>query len=211
MSLFNFFAIGKKRRQKSQILKISFCLFLTLIIIMNFVYFDNFSNQTIYSNNEIDNINGVNPDFVPINLETASDITMLQNPFIENFDTLRSFFENNYKSSLDLNISLFYREGDVNGTITDDTIYSEDNILMYNSLMNTEISPTEIFDIYVKLRSTPLWYDDEMGQFNYGFVRSYDNSTGQVKDDDRYLVDNLLPIFLLIENIGGSIDDINIG
>ncbi|MHA2392370.1 MAG: hypothetical protein ACXAEX_10370 [Promethearchaeota archaeon] len=174
---------------------------------MNFVYFNNFSNQTIFSNNEFDNRNGVNPDFVPINLETASDITMLQNPFIKNLDSLLTFFENNYKSSLDLGISTYFRFGDTNGIITDDTIYSEDNLILYNSLMKSEISEFETFDLYLKLKSTPLWYESN-DQRNYGFVNSVDNSTGEIKDDTRYLINNLLPIFLLIENIGDNIDDV---
>ena len=80
------------------------------------------------------------------NLETATDISMLQNPFITNFDALRNFFINKYESSLDLDIPLYYREGDSSGIITDDTIYSEDNLQMYYSLMQSELSPTETFE-----------------------------------------------------------------
>jgi hypothetical protein len=178
----------------------------TLNFLNQFVYTDriNVSDEDFYGENE----NLFN--FDRNNLDIATDLSMLQNPFTENFDLLRIFFENNYKSSLNLDISLYFREGDPNGIIIDDTIYSEDNLLMYKSLMSTEINPTETFDIYLRLKSTPLWYEDDNAQFNYGFVRSVDNSTSEVKDDDRYLVDNLLPIFLLIENIGEDIDDISI-
>ncbi|MFX1344896.1 MAG: hypothetical protein ACFFAI_07290 [Promethearchaeota archaeon] len=210
MSFFNFYTLGKKKKQKRRYVKITICVFFTLMFTLNVL------NHFIYSSKTNDTYNDIYSkdekvfDFDQNNLDIATDLSMLQNPFTEHFDLLHSFFENHYKSSLDLDISLYYREGDTNGTIIDDTIYSEDNILMYNSLMNTEMSPTQIFDTYLKLRSTPLWYEDENGQFNYGFVRSFDNSTGQVKDDDRYLIDNLLPIFLLIENIGENIDDITI-
>jgi len=210
MSFFNFYTLGKKKRQKRRYVKIIISVFFTLMFTFNFL------NHFIYSdkaNDIYDDIYSKDEkvfDFDHNGLDIAADLSMLQNPFTEKFDLLHNFFENNYKSGLDFDISLYYREGDTDGTITDDTIYSEDNILMYNSLMNREMSPTQTFDIYLKLRSSPLWYEDEIGQFNYGFVRSFDNSTGQVKDDDRYLFDNLLPIFLLIENIGDSIDDITI-
>ncbi|MFW9823733.1 MAG: hypothetical protein ACFFE4_12390, partial [Candidatus Thorarchaeota archaeon] len=144
------------------------------------------------------------------NLQAGTDTSMLQNPFISNFETVRSFFELNYISSLDPYISTYFRYGDVSGLITDDTIFSEDNLLMYNSLLKSELSQTEIFEGYLKLKTTPLWYEDLNEQFKYGFVKSVDNSTGLVKDYNRYLVDNLSPIFLLIENIGDNIDVLTI-
>ncbi len=210
MSFFKFYALGKKGRQKRQYIKIIICVFFTLMFTLNFLNHYVYSNQTNDLDEVIDSKNENLFNFDQNNLDIATDISMLQNPFIENFDLLRIFFDNNYKSSLDLDISLYFREGDTSGIISNDTIYSEDNLLMYNSLMNKELDPTEIFDIYLKLKSTPLWYEDDNEQFNYGFVESVDNSTGQVKDDDRDLIDNLLPIFLLIENIGEYIDDISI-
>ena len=63
---------------------------------------------------------------------------------------------------------------------------------------------------YLKLRDSPLWYQDSINQNNYGFVSSVDNTTGEIFDNDRYLIDNLMPIFLLIENIGDQINNINI-
>jgi len=210
MSFFKFYATGKKRRQKKQYLKIIICVFFALMFTLNFLNHYLPTNQTNDLDEDSDSKNENPFNFDQNNLDIATDISMLQNPFSENFDLLRIFFEDNYKSSLGFDISLYLREGNTKGTITDGTIYSEDNLHMYNSLMNFEINPTETFDIYLKLKSTPLWYEDENEQFNYGFMRSIDNSTGQVKDDDRYLFDNLLPIFLLIENIGEDIDDISI-
>jgi hypothetical protein len=140
-------------------------------------------------------------------LETATDISILNNPYTVNFDEIRTFFESNYESSLTLDISTYFRYGDANGIITDDTIYSEDTLFIYNSLLKSELDKTEIFDTYLKLKSTPLWYEDTSEQFKYGFVKSVDNSTGLVKNSDRYLIDNLMPIFLLIDNIG---EDINV-
>jgi len=60
------------------------------------------------------------------------------------------------------------------------------------------------------LRESPLWYQDGINQDSYGFVRAVDNTTGEIFDNDRYLIDNLMPIFLLIENIGDQINSINI-
>ncbi|MFX0080765.1 MAG: hypothetical protein ACFE94_03335 [Candidatus Hodarchaeota archaeon] len=209
MSFFKFYTIGKKHRQKKQYIKILICIFFALLFTLNF--FDHLSLNQV--NGPIKDFNSENKDlfnFDKSDLDITTDLSMLENPFTENFDLLRIFFDTKYKSSLDLDIFLYYREGDTNGIITDDTIYSEDNLLMYNSLMKTELDSTEIFNTYLKLKSTPLWYEDDNGQFNYGFVRSVDNSTGEVKDDNRYLIDNVLPIFLLIETIGEDIDDISI-
>ncbi|MFX1376607.1 MAG: hypothetical protein ACFFA0_12425 [Promethearchaeota archaeon] len=203
MSLFNFYASGKKCRQRRQFIKIIICIFFILIFSLNFLSYYSSSNQAYYSDEDISSNN-------ESNLDVATDTSMLQNPFTENLDLLRTFFENKYQSNLDLDITLYFRKGDQNGIITDDTIYSEDNLFMYKSLMQSEIDEIETFDIYLKLKTTPLWYEDEVQQFNYGFVRSIDNSTGEVNNDNRYLKDNVLPIFLLIENIGEDIDDISI-
>ncbi|MFW9867829.1 MAG: hypothetical protein ACFFEN_17175 [Candidatus Thorarchaeota archaeon] len=176
-----------------------------LIIFLNFFYLNAFLNQDTLINEENYNEN----DYISNNLKASVDVSMLLNPFTQNLDIIREFFEKNYKSGLDFDISTFFRYGDTTGIITDDIIYSEDNILLYKSLFKSELTKTEIFDSYLKLQSTPLWYDGN-GQYKYGFVKSISNSTGEIANDDRYLIDNLLPIFLLIENIGDDIDNINI-
>ncbi|MHA1933168.1 MAG: hypothetical protein ACW96X_11540, partial [Promethearchaeota archaeon] len=186
-------------------MKSLFVVFFTLIFTLSIFNINNITNQVNYS----DGIDDMNEDFFNFDrneLETATDTSMLQNPYDKNFDLVRTFFQNNYISSLDLDISTYFRYGDINGIITDDTIYSEDNIFLYNSLLKSEIDQTETFDTYLKLKSTPLWYEDSSEPFKYGFVKSVDNSTGLVKNSDRYLVDNVLPIFLLIDNIGENID-----
>ncbi|MFX1591954.1 MAG: hypothetical protein ACFFCL_04600 [Promethearchaeota archaeon] len=210
MSFFNFFSLGTKKKQKSRQLKIFFCLFFIFLIFLNFLYINNSSIRIDNSNGNINTKNENILNFNPNDLKTASDSSMLQCPFTENFDTLRNFFENKYQSSLVSSITTYYRYGDIDGDITDDTIFSEDNLRYYKSLMKPEINSTETFDIYLRLKETPLWYEGVYNEFKYGFVKSIDNSTGQIKDDDRYLIDNLMPIFLLIENIGEQIDDISI-
>ena len=76
--------------------------------------------------------------------------------------------------------------------------------------MKMEIDDLETFDIFLDLNGTTLWYEGDVNEFEYGFVKSIDNTTGEIKDSNRYLYDNLLPIFLLIENIGAEIKTISI-
>ncbi|MCK4481155.1 MAG: hypothetical protein KAV01_11550, partial [Candidatus Lokiarchaeota archaeon] len=207
MSSFN---MGKRRRQKNQGLKIIVCLFFTFIIVLNFLYINN-NNYKIDSSEEIfsTNNNNVSDDILD-NLETTSTTSMLQDPFTVNFSLIRNFFEKNYQSSLDFDIPTYFRYGDSDGNITDDTIFSEDNLFYYNSLTKMEIDDFETFEIYLDLKDTTLWYEGDVNEFEYGFVNSIDNATGEIKDDNRYLYDNLLPIFLLIENIGAEINTISI-
>ncbi|MFX1311209.1 MAG: hypothetical protein ACFFHD_01170 [Promethearchaeota archaeon] len=210
MRFFNFTALGRKKGQKSQYLKISLCFFFILTIFLNFLFTGDSLNYLNDSNAKLNNEKENISEFNQNNPILSTDTSMLQNPFIKNFDLMRQFFDSKYKSSLDPNINTYYRYGDENGTILDDTIYAEDNLLLYKTLLKSEINDIETFDIYLNLKSTPLWYKYNNDNSEYGFVRSVDNSTSQVKDDDRYLYDNLLPIFLLIENIGDQIDDISI-
>jgi len=185
-------------------------MFFILLIVLNFLYFDENLNFTTLNEGKIqgrkdDSLNLTSP------IKGSSiDTSMLQDPFTKNFDDIQEFFIKKYKSSLDYDISTYYRFGDTNGLIVDDTIFSEDNLLLYRSLLNMELNNSEIFNAYLQLKETPLWYESIHDQNEYGFVKSIDNTTGLVQDYNRYLIDNLLPIFLLIENIGSEIDDISI-
>ena len=210
MRFLNFVNFGKRRRQKNQGLKIIICLFLTFIIFLNFLHINN-NNYKIESSDEIFSTDN-NDIFNETNnsLKTTSITSMLQDPFTLNFDLLRNFFQKNYQSSLDFDISTYFRYGDENGSITDDTIFSEDNLLYYNSLMKMELDELETFTNYLELKNTTLWYKGNVIDYKYGFVKSIDNTTGEILDDNRYLIDNLLPIFLLIENIGADIKYISI-
>lgn len=203
MELSNLFIKGKKRRQIDQRLKIVISLFLISIFLLNILNI-NFSGENFSAENRdiLDNPTD--------NLQTSSATSMLQDPFTENFAQLRDFFETKYQSSLDFDIPTYFRYGDSDGNITDDTIFSEDNLFYYNSLTKMEIDDFETFEIYLDLKDTTLWYEGDVNEFEYGFVNSIDNATGEIKDDNRYLYDNLLPIFLLIENIGAEINTISI-
>ena len=125
MSFFNFYSLGTKRKHNSHHLKIFFCLFFILLIFLNFLYINGISNQIDYSNENINTKNESILNYNPNNLKTASDTSMLQCPFTENFDTLRNFFENKYQSSLVSTITTYFRYGNSDGSvITDDTIFS---------------------------------------------------------------------------------------
>ncbi len=211
MKFSNLFDIRKKVRQIKQDRRFIICLFFILIIFLSFIYINNDSFKNNFSTENFSANNYSNPDSTFNSLNSASSTSLLQDPFTKNFTLMRNFFEEKYRTNLGFDISTYYRYGDSNGVITDGTIFSEDNLLYYNSLMKTEISDFETFDIYLDLKDTTLWYEGNLNEFKYGFVNSIDNITGEIKDDHRYLIDNVLPIFLLIENIGDNIDSIFIG
>ncbi len=205
MNLFSSTNFGKNRKHNRQTLKKLFCLFFLIIIIFSFIDINEFF--TLSSN--IDSSSDIEDNF-DTNPKLATDTSMLQDPFTKNFDVLQQFFESKYKADLDLGIDLYFRYGDREGDIIDDTIFSEDNLLSYKSLMGISLSHVETYEKYLDLKSTPLWYEESLDQFQYGFMRSFDNTTETIKDDNRYLIDNLMPVFLLFENIGTDMKDIDI-
>ena len=143
-------------------------------------------------------------------LNTAAGPEIFVDPFTVNFSKILNFFKTNYKSDLDMDIDTYYRFGDNLGVVNFDKVYSVDNLLLFKTLLKDDTDAMETFDTYLKLRESPLWYQDSINQDSYGFVRAVDNTTGEIFDNDRYLIDNLMPIFLLIENIGNQINSINI-
>ncbi|MFX0006432.1 MAG: hypothetical protein ACFFAV_06845, partial [Candidatus Hermodarchaeota archaeon] len=199
MKFSNLSDLGKRKNQKKQSLKILICLTLTFIFLLNYLFITS-PNHELTSSNDISN------DSIIDDLQTNTPISILQDPFTKNFDDLRNFFEHSYRSNLGFSVPLYYRYGDTNGDIIDGTIFSEDNLLYYKSLMQMELNDVETYQTYLDLKDTTLWYEGNVNEYKYGFVKSIDNITGAIKNDDRYLIDNLMPIFLLIENIG---DDIN--
>ncbi|MFX0031571.1 MAG: hypothetical protein ACFE8E_13535 [Candidatus Hodarchaeota archaeon] len=190
-----------KKKQFMILLMIFTIMISTLFFLKDFSRSD--GNLTILEN-EIDNREITSPN--------SADIGYLfQDPFKQNFEEIWQFFRSNYVSDLELDIDTYYREGNNVGTILDDKVYPIDNLLLYKSLLKEDITPTETYNNYLKLKESPLWFEGNVNQYKYGFVKSVDNSTKEVFDDNRYLVDNLMPIFLLIENIGAEIDNINVG
>lgn len=181
------------------------CLFLIFICILNFFYiFNNFycsENQDLI----LENDNNYDQSIV---INSADIGSLFKDPFKKNFEKMWNFFRTNYESDLTLQLDTYFREGDNTGTILDDRVYPIDNLLLYKSLLKDDISPSETYDNYLLLKESPFWYDGS-GKYKYGFVKSVNSTTNKVYDYDRYLIDNLMPIFLLIENIGENVGEVD--
>ncbi len=196
---------GKKRRN---FFKLALCMFFIFIFTINTFYLDynikqDYSDSTDNFYQDFDNMDKTN-------LNIAAGPEIFVDPFMVNFSKIWDFFRTNYKSDLDMDKDTYYRFGNNLGVVSFDKVYSVDNLLLYKTLLKGDTDALETFDTYLKLRESPLWYQDIINQSSYGFVRAVDNTTGEIFDNDRYLIDNLMPIFLLIENIGDQINSINI-
>ena len=198
MNFINIFPTKLKGKKGFNFFKLALCIFFIFIFTFNTFYMD-------YN---------IKQDYRDIKDETNLNISagpeIFVDPFKANFSKIWNFFSTNYKSDLDINKNTYYRFGNNLGVVSFDKVYSIDNLLLYKTLLKDETDAIATFDTYLKLRDSPLWYQDSINQNNYGFVSSFDNTTGEIFDNDRYLIDNLMPIFLLIENIGDQINNINI-
>ncbi len=137
---------------------------------------------------------------------TAVKIRLTIYQFTGNFSDIRYYFKDYVKTDLvlydsDSNIIPTYFRDEFSKEV-----YSEDNLLLYKSLMKENYNEGDTREIYADLKSTPLWFEGNRSAFEYGFIRSIDGISKAVTDDTRYLVDNLMPIFLLLENSEGGID-----
>lgn len=202
---FTFRLKGKKKIINVNIL-FSF-LFLTLLF-FNFFLFNNNLFQDNINESDIFSQNNNNSDINDIGLAAGPEIFV--DPFKNNFTNIWNFFKIKYKSELDINIGTYYRRGNNLGVVTHDKVYSVDNLLLYKTLLKDDTDAYDTFDSYLKLRDSILWYQKSAAPDEYGFVRSVDNTTGEIFDDTRYLTDNLMPIFLLIDNIGTEINSFSI-
>ena len=197
-----------KGKKGSNFFKLALCMVFIFIFTINTSYLDYNIKQEY-----IDSTDNFYQDFdIPddTNLNIAAGPEIFVDPFTVNFSKVWNFFRTNYKSDLDMDKDTYYRFGNNFGVVTFDKVYSIDNLLLYKTLLKDDSDAFETFDSYLKLRESPLWYQDSINQNSYGFVRAVDNTTGEIFDNDRYLIDNLMSIFLLIENIGDQINSINI-
>lgn len=202
---FTFRLKGKKKIINVNIL-FSF-LFLTLLF-FNFFLFNNNLFQVNINESDIFSQDNNNSDINDIGLSAGPEIFV--DPFKNNFTNIWNFFKIKYKSELDIDIGTYYRIGNNLGVVTHDKVYSIDNLLLYKTLLKDDTDAFDTFDSYLKLRDSILWYQNGATPDEYGFVRSVDNTTGEIFDDTRYLTDNLMPIFLLIDNIGTEINSFSI-
>ncbi|MHA1459840.1 MAG: hypothetical protein ACTSO8_00010 [Promethearchaeota archaeon] len=208
MKFINIFASRLKGKRRNSNIKYIICLFFLFLFIFNVFYFNDNNIQDFNDKNEIFSRDNDKFDIADLGLAAGPEIFV--DPFKINFEKIWNFFKLNYKSDLDMDIETYYRIGNNLGVVTDDKVYSVDNLLLYKTLLKEETDAFETFDSYLKLRDSPLWYQNSIDQNEYGFVRSVDNTTGQIFDDTRYLIDNIMPIFLLIDNIGTEINSFSI-
>ncbi|MFX0074466.1 MAG: hypothetical protein ACFE96_03430, partial [Candidatus Hermodarchaeota archaeon] len=189
-------------------MRILFSFFFLFLFLFNvFIFTDNLSQNTLI---ESDVFTHEDDNFDISEIELAAGPEIFVDPFKVNFTKIWNFFRVKYSSDLDVDIETYYRKGNNVGVVTHDKVYSVDNLLLYKSLLKDETSVFETFDTYLKLRDSLLWYQSGVAANEYGFVKSVDNTSKQIFDDTRYLTDNLMPIFLLIENIGNEIDSLSI-
>ncbi len=205
MSFNLFFNLGKirNRRKRGNRFRNILCFFLILIFLLSIFNIDKNVNNDLYLKTEKITEKTKEGD---LTLETSGSIPLLQDPFTINFSDIRNYFNTIFKTNLvlydtDFNIIPTYIRDEFSRQV-----YSEDNLLLYKSLMKELYNEEDTIEIYKDLKSTDLWYEGNRSAFEYGFIRSIDGDTGVVSDYDRYLVDNLMPIFLLLENSEDTID-----
>ncbi|TFG01014.1 MAG: hypothetical protein EU541_00560 [Promethearchaeota archaeon] len=195
------FSIKKKKSPKKKVIVLCIgLLFINLVVIGGLLIHNPYLNG-IGLVQEDKNA----PYFIDKINTQGADISLLQDPYTANFNDTWQFFESNYQSDLGYEIQTYFREGSADGTIINSLVYSLDNLLLYNTLLKSinDYDYSQILEKYLDLKNTDLWYEGS-DQLDYGFVESIDNITGDVNNYNRYLIDNLYPIFLLGDNIKSS-------
>lgn len=189
--------ITRKRSQLHASLKKIACLSLIFLLLISFLNLDNATINSLERNDDTHQEDHVFFD----NLKYATDPSILKPPYIENFNTTYAFFTSKYESSY--NNAIYHRYGDEDGDITNDNVYSLDNLLFLKTMekFQESLSPSETSSKYDQLKLTPLWFDNGTHE---GFVGSINGSSGEIIDGNRYLNDNLMPILLLIDNYDSS-------
>jgi len=198
MSSKNFYISRKQRLNRSKnAIRLMTLLFLLISIILSSIIYnplliDNSESQeTKCKSNYYNSLNEIP--------KTSSGISLIEDPFTKNFEVIVDFLKN-FQTDLEENISLFYRYGNWEGSIIDDRIFSLDNLLVYNTLTTREFSGLITYIYYLGLQKSKLWYDANRTAFEYGFIGSINGTNEDIIEDRRYLVDNLMPIFVLIDN-----------
>ena len=194
-----FIKLGRKtnKKEKRNLAKNFFCLSLVLIFLLNFFCV----NEKIYQNadneDQFENKDTFNEED---SLGSSGGIPLLQDPFTINFSKIRNYFNTNFKSDLNYDVSTYIRD------LFSNNVFSEDNLLLYKTLEKENYDETKTFNAYIDLMSTPLWYENVTGQYEYGFIKSIDGTTGDITNGNRSLIDNLMPIFLILENVVDELD-----
>ncbi len=193
-----------RRNEKQDKFRKILSLVLIIFMITNIIYFSCNKNQNKIQISELPNQDFYDETENQLDLNPSAGISLFQDPFTVNFDKIWQFFNGKYRTELNMGVDTYFRSGDASGIITDDTVYPIDTLLLYNTLLRDDLGWQELYDNYLALKTSLFWYDGA-AEFSYGFVSSVDNSTGLVIDDRRSLIDNLMPISMLIENMGVDI------
>jgi hypothetical protein len=165
---------------------------------MNLLFFNYLFEEPYKKSSNIDK-GSINED-----PRAAVNVSLLEDPFTKNFEEMMKFIN---KTKKDLNVTVFHRYSNNQGNLTDDRIFSFDNILIYDSLFEREVDSDLVFELYkAGLKKTNLWYAGNETNFEYGFIESINGTTGEIIDDTRNLIDNVESILLLTENIVTSTD-----
>ncbi len=139
--------------------------------------------------------------FKPLDLDLSSiPASYMICPYEANMSNIYDFFYGNFRTAYS-NL-LYYRAGNEDGSsFFDDATYSLDNLLFYKTLpkYDPEYDEQDILSAYIQLLGTNLEHDNDKT-----FVHSINGTSGEIIDGDRYLMDNLMPIFLLLENYGSG-------
>ncbi|MFX1339029.1 MAG: hypothetical protein ACFFDK_10500 [Promethearchaeota archaeon] len=211
MNLFENYSLGNRKRyiEKRTLKKIGVISLLCFMIISNFICIQNYKSNHDFSNNTILNNTDTLKEINPIIPKCSDNPSELQDPFTKNFSNIWDYFNLNFKSGLTkYEIDTYIRSKDSGGSTVDNGVYSLDNLLLYNSLLDFNYDQNETFTAYNKLKTTPLWYKNDASEFEYGFIGTIDGTTGDITDHNRYLIDNVMPIFLLLEDGTQDLDDI---
>lgn len=204
MSLKKVSILSRKHTRRKKLYFLSIIL-ISLIIFNSILFcFFNISPLNALGDNYQDE-NNFN-DFTNISPKNqgGAPASILQDPYTLNFSKIWGFFDGNYDSNLSLLIDTYYREGNSTGYISDYSVYSFDNLLLYDTAKKyiQDLNSSQIFEAYLDLKSTDLWYEGE-NQNDYGFIESINTGTG-IKNLRRNLVDNIIPIILLVNNMPNS-------
>jgi len=154
MKFINIFTSRLKGKRRNRNIKHIICLFFLFLFIFNVFYFNDNIFQDFNNENEIFSLHNDNFDFTDINLAAGPEIFV--DPFKINFEKIWNFFSSKYESDLDMDIETYYRIGNNLGVVTDDKVYSVDNLLLYKTLLKDETDAFETYDSYLKLRASPL-------------------------------------------------------
>lgn len=184
--------IGKVPRKRKRTIRIKFISF---ILITLFIANISFLNLNLFTNKgNLTDLSEIREN--QSDLASSSQIDdVLQDPFTIHFEDFGNLLQEKYKQSL-FGFSTYFRNGDENGNLLDNITYSIDNLL---TLKYVTSGIGQFSLAYNNLKDSAFWYNGNESLYEYGFLHSINGTTQDVKDDTRYLIDNLTPIYYFLD------------